>query len=96
MSLFILTIIWAVLGSIIGALALAAHLKPTNWGRSGWCWMLALGLGSALLGGLIGLWLFGRLFSTAMGLWIAVLGSCTPWLLIRLRARFAHGSRSIF
>lgn len=85
MPLFSLIATWAALGILTSALALAARLKPTNWS---WLWMLALGFGSALFGGLIGLWLFGPLFSTPAALWIAVLGSCAPWLFTRLRARF--------
>lgn len=89
MSLFVLSAIWATLGSLLSLLALAARLKPPHWGRYGWLWMLALGLSSALCSGLIGLWLFGRLLSIAMVLWITILGLCLPELLTRLRARLA-------
>jgi uncharacterized membrane protein len=91
MALFELIATWAVLGSLLSLLALAAHLKPPQWGRSGWLWMLVLGLGSALCGGLLGLWLFGRLFSTVVVLWVAILGLCAPRLLTRLRARLISG-----
>lgn len=84
MPTFYLVVTWAALGILIGALALAAHLKPAHWGKRGWLWMLALGAGSALLGGLLGFWLFGRLFSTPAVLWIAVLASCVPRLYGRL------------
>lgn len=79
-----LIITWAALGILTGALALAARLKPTDWGKHGWLWMLALGAVSALLGGLLGFWLFGRLFSTPAALWIAVLASCAPAVYGRL------------
>lgn len=89
MPVFYMVLTWAALGIIIGALALAAHFKPAAWGSSGWLWMLALGLGSALLGGLLGFWLFGRLFSTATALWVAVLATCVPWLYSNVRTRLA-------
>ncbi|HLI71366.1 MAG TPA: hypothetical protein VKV19_16550 [Ktedonobacteraceae bacterium] len=89
MPVFYLILTWAVLGIVIGALALAAHFKPATWGKAGWLWMLALGLGSALLGGLLGFWLFDRLFSTATALWVAVLATCVPWLSSNVRARLA-------
>lgn len=85
-----LVLIWAGLGLIAGALALAARLKPANWSKYA---LLALGLGAALLGGLLGLWLFGRLFSSAAALWIAILALCVPGLYERLRKRLAgHGA----
>ena len=36
--------------------------------------MLGLGALVALLGGWLGMWVFGALFATATALWIAVLG----------------------
>ena len=92
MPTFYLVVTWAVLGILTGALALAARLKPADWGKRGWLWMLALGAGSALLGGLLGLWLFGRLFSTPTALWIAVLASCAPWLYGRLAKKYASNT----
>lgn len=92
MSTFYLVVTWAALGILIGALALAARLKPADWGRRGWLWMLALGAGSALLGGLLGFWLLGRLFSTPSALWIAVLVSCVPGLYKRLARKYASNT----
>ena len=89
MATFDLIILWAALGLIVGALALAARFTPANWGRFGWLWMLALGVAAALLGGLLGFWLPGRLFSAASALWIAVLVVCVPWLYGSLRRRRA-------
>jgi uncharacterized membrane protein YeaQ/YmgE (transglycosylase-associated protein family) len=87
MPVLYLVLTWAILGLLAGALALAARLKPTSWSGRGWLWLLALGLGSALLGGLLGFWLLGRLFSTAAALWIAVLVLCLPRLVDALRTR---------
>lgn len=89
MPTFYLIFTWVVAGIIIGALALAARLRPISWGKSGWLWLLALGAGSALFGGLFGAWLFGRLFATPNALWIAVLATCAPWLYTSLRQRLA-------
>ena len=87
MALFYLILTWALLGILAGTLALAARLKPATWTRLGWLWLLALGLGASLLGGLLGFWLLGRLFSTAAALWIAVLVLCLPRLAGTLNAR---------
>lgn len=91
MPIVYLILTWTVVGIIVGGLALAARFKPVAWGKYGWFWLLALGLGSALLGGLLGFWLVGRLFSTAAALWIAVLATCAPWFYKGLRARVARG-----
>jgi hypothetical protein len=69
------------LGVIVGVLALGARLKPITWGRTGRLWLLLLALGASLLGGLLGLWLFGRLFSAAVALWCAVVVVCVPIVL---------------
>ena len=89
MATFYLILTWAALGLICGALALGARFKPAAWGRAGWLWLLALGLVSALLGGLLGFWLVGRLFSAASALWIAVLAVAVPWAFGGLRRRRA-------
>ena len=85
MALLVLFTIWFVLGIIIGALALAARLVPPAWGRAGWLWMLALGAGAALPGGLLATWLAGRVFATPAALWIAVLATAAPWIVAHLR-----------
>lgn len=84
MATLYLVLTWAILGIIIGALALGARLKPSAWGRAGRLWLLLLALGASLLGGLFGLWLFGRLFSAAVALWWAVVVVCVPILLSRI------------
>jgi len=87
MSTLYLALTWAALGIIVGALALGARLKPVAWGRAGRLWLLLLGLGASLLGGLLGFWLFGRLFSAAVALWWAVVVVCVPAVYSRLKAR---------
>ena len=71
--MFILFLIWLGLGLLIGALALAARLRPAAWGRWGWLWMLGLGALAAQLGGWLGTLLMGRLYGTADALWVAAL-----------------------
>lgn len=71
--MFILFLIWVGLGLLIGALALAARLRPASWGRQGWLWMLGLGILAAQLGGWLGTLLMDRLYGTADALWVAAL-----------------------
>jgi hypothetical protein len=82
--------IWLGLGLLVGLLGLAARLKPVSWGKAGPIWLLALGVGAALLGGLLGTWLLGRLFASPLALWVAVLAVCAPWLYGTVRLRFAR------
>jgi hypothetical protein len=87
--MLILSLLWVVLGLLIGALANAAKLRPAAWDRGGRLGMLGLGALIALLGGWLGTWLLGSLFATATAIWIAVLGVallsrlitwCNAWL----------------
>jgi hypothetical protein len=87
MATLYLVLTWAILGLIVGLLALGARLKPIAWSRTGRLWLLLLALGASLLGGLFGLWLFGRLFSAAAALWWAVVVVCVPVVYSRLKAR---------
>ena len=81
--MLILSLIWLGIGLLIGLLACTARLWPLTWGMYGWFVTLAIGAASALLGGWIGVWLFGAQFATMMALWIGVAGVCLPWLLKR-------------
>ena len=90
MPTFYLVLTWVVLGAIVGLLALAARFKPVAWGKAGRLWLPVLSAGAALLGGLLGFWLFGRLFSSAVALWIAVLAVSVPWLCGGLWKRMAR------
>jgi uncharacterized membrane protein YeaQ/YmgE (transglycosylase-associated protein family) len=89
--MLILSLLWIVLGLLIGALANAAKLRPAVWERRGWLRMLGLGALVALLGGWLGTWVLGALFATATALWIAVLGVA---LLPRLIIWCAHFRRA--
>ena len=86
--MLILSLLWVVLGLLIGALANAAKLRPASWGRGGWQRMLGLGALVALLGGWLGTWVLGALFATATALWIAVLGVALLPRLITWCTRF--------
>lgn len=90
MATFYLMLIWAGLGLLAGALALAARLKPASWNRHGRLGLLAIGLGAAMLGGLLGFWLTGRLFSPASALWLAVLAVWAPGLYEKARLWLAR------
>ena len=85
--MFILSLVWLALGLVVGALALAARLRPASWGRRGWLLLLGVGMLAALLGGWIGALLLSKLFGTPMALWVAVLAVCLCWLVERLRSR---------
>ena len=84
--MFILSLVWLVLGLLMAALALAARLRPASWGRRGWLMLLGVGALAALLGGWLGALLLGRLFGTPAALWVAILAVCLSWLVERLRA----------
>ena len=84
--MFLLSLLWLALGVVIGALALAARLRPALWGRWGWLMLLGLGALAALLGGWLGTLLLGKLFGTPEAIWIAILAVALPSLVERLRA----------
>jgi hypothetical protein len=86
--MLILSLLWMLLGLLIGALANAAKLRPTAWVRGGRLGMLGLGALVALLGGWLGTWMLGTLFATATALWVAVLGVALLPRLITWCARF--------
>lgn len=86
--MLILSLIWLLIGLLIGALANAAKLRPTAWVRGGRLGMLGLGALVALLGGWLGTWVLGALFATAAAIWIAVLGiALLPRLIVWCNAR---------
>lgn len=87
MPLIFLVLTWLLSGIIIGALALAAHFKPIAWNRYGWLWFLLMTGGTALLGGLLGFWIFGRPFATPTAIWFAILTTFVPWLISETRKR---------
>jgi uncharacterized membrane protein YeaQ/YmgE (transglycosylase-associated protein family) len=88
--MLVLSIIWVVIGLLVGALACGARLCPVLWGRRGWLVMLCIGMMAALLGGWLGAWLFGSQFATAAALWVGVVGvSLLPGLFTR--RKMMHG-----
>jgi len=83
-----LSILWILLGTAIGALAIAARLRPSRWGPSGWRILLLIGAIAGLIGGWLGTLIYGRFFGTATSVWIAVL--CVvliPWVASRRSAK---------
>ena len=72
--MLILSLLWVGLGLLIGALANAARLRLSAWGRGGRLGLLGLGALVAVLGGWLGTWVLGALFATATALWSAALG----------------------
>jgi len=74
--MLLLSLIWLVIGLLLGALACGAKLRPALWGKRGWLLMLCTGMLSALSGGWLGAWLFGSQYATLTALWIGVLCVC--------------------
>jgi hypothetical protein len=78
--MFFLSILWVVLGLVIGSLAVAARLGPSRSGLYNRRLLLLIGGLAALIGGWLGTLLFGRFFGTATAAWIAVLAVVViPW-----------------
>jgi len=75
-----LSLVWLAAGAVIGALAAAARLERIGAARRAprplvsRVWVkIAIGALAALLGGWLGVLVFGRLFSTATALWVSAL-----------------------
>ena len=85
--MLILSLFWLALGLLIGALGLAARLRPASWGRWGWLMLLGVGALAALLGGLLGSFLYSKLFGTPSALWFSILVIALVWLVERRRQR---------
>jgi hypothetical protein len=71
--MFFLSILWLVLGLVIGSLAVAARLGPARSGSYDWRILLLIGALAGLAGGWLGTLLLGRFFGTATSVWVAVL-----------------------
>ncbi|HZU70979.1 MAG TPA: hypothetical protein VFA09_27125 [Ktedonobacteraceae bacterium] len=81
MNMLLLIGLWISTGALAGALANGARIRPLALGRRGWLYMLAVGAGSALLGGWIATLLLGPQFATLAALWTAVVGVIVfPWI----------------
>lgn len=70
--MLLLSLIWGVIGLLLGALAWGAKLRPLSWGERGWLAMFGIGIMSALPGGWLGAWLFGPQYATMAALWVGV------------------------
>ena len=80
--MLILSLLWLLVGILVGLLANAARLQPASWERRRWLVVPGIGALSALIGGWLGTLLLGRYVATVMALWIAVLAvTLVPWLL---------------
>ena len=84
--MLVLALGWVAVGLVVGAVALGAGLRPPMWGARGWLGVLGMGIGAALVGGTLGTLLFGRFFSTAVALWIAIVAVVALALAPRLAA----------
>ena len=93
--MLLLSLVWLVIGVIVGALANGARLRPLSWGRRGWLAMLGLGAAAGLAGGWLGALLYGRYFGAAMALWVAVgVVAVGPWAVGWVRGRLKTGPAS--
>jgi uncharacterized membrane protein YeaQ/YmgE (transglycosylase-associated protein family) len=73
-TMLVLSLAWLVMGLLVGGLACGARLRPVSWGGRGWLAMLGVGVVSALIGGWLGVWLFGLQYATVTALWVSVVG----------------------
>jgi len=82
--MLLLSLIWLVIGLLLGALGCGAKMRPASWGKRGWLAMLGIGMVSTVSGGWLGAWIFGSQFATVTALWVGVVGvGLLPWLFTR-------------
>jgi hypothetical protein len=75
-EMVLLSLIWLLLGIVIGLLAIGAKLRPASWQTLRWASLPvigAIGAIAACAGGWLGDLLLGKFLATGMALWIAVL-----------------------
>lgn len=78
--MFSLSILWVLLGLVIGLLAVAARRDCKRSGSTNWRILLLIGILAGLAGGWLGTLLFGRFFGSATSAWVAVLAVVViPW-----------------
>jgi hypothetical protein len=81
--MFTLSILWVLLGLLVGAFGIAARRGPGRSHQAGpynWRIILLIGTLAGLAGGWLGTLLFGRFFGTATSAWIATLAVVViPW-----------------
>jgi hypothetical protein len=80
--MFILSLLWVLIGFLIGALANGVRLRPASWGQRGWLYLPGAGALLALLGGWLGTLLLGALFATATAILVTVAG-VTVYTMVR-------------
>ena len=69
-----LSLLWVLIGFLIGVLANCVRLRPASWGQRGWLYLPGAGALLALLGGWLGTLLLGALFATATAILVTVAG----------------------
>ena len=81
--MFTLSILWVLLGLLVGALGIAARRGAPRSHQSGsydWRIILVIGALAGLAGGWLGTLVFGRFFGAATSAWIATLAVVViPW-----------------
>ncbi len=80
--MFTLSLLWILIGLLIGALANGIRLRKDSWGRRGWLYLPAAGALLAVLGGWLGSLLMGVLFATAMAILVAA-GGVTVYAVVK-------------
>lgn len=87
--MLVLSLVWIILGAVLGALANGAHwgLRARGFvGRRATLGTLGIGAAGALLIGWLGAFVFGRPFGTPTALWGGILAAVlVPWLLALVR-----------
>jgi hypothetical protein len=79
-----LSLVWLILGVLIGSLALGGRLRLASVQRYGWAILLLIGALAGLAGGWLGTLVYGRFFGTATAAWVAVLAVVLiPWIVNR-------------
>jgi hypothetical protein len=72
-DMVLLSLIWLLLGVLIGLLAIAAKLWPTARKTLRWIGLPGIGAITACAGGWLGLLMLGKFLASGMAIWIAVL-----------------------
>lgn len=95
--LLVLVLVWLLFGVAAGALAHAARWGCAARGLGGpyavWA-TIGLGIGGALVGGMLGWLVFGRYFATPTALWVAVLVvTVGPWLGAQMQRRLGDAAQ---
>ena len=70
--MFFLILLWVLIGFCIGLLALPARMHPRLQYR--WLILPLTGMATAVVAGLLGLWLLAKDVATALILWVPIVG----------------------